>query len=146
MNVRAREAQRKRKKRRGESWERGIVCQCLCQGWNMWLRIKHEAYCLYCGFQFRWQNKQTERLLVRKSVFACVNLSWDRVCVYMELQYCNPYMCRHTHPWVLHVNRSKEHNQTIYFLPIKLNLWPFPPTHSSIWWLIYSKRCESQIS
>lgn len=52
--------------------EKGIVCQFLCQGLNMWLGPKQEAYFLCCGFQFQWQNKLQEFSLVRKSVFAYV--------------------------------------------------------------------------
>lgn len=73
---------------------KGIVCQCLCQGLNMWLGLKHGAYCLCCGFQFQWQNKLQEFLLVRKSVFAYVYLSWYLLCVYAQLQNSIPHTWR----------------------------------------------------
>lgn len=73
---------------------RRIVCQCLCQGLNMRSGRKHEAYCLCCGFQFQWQNKLQEFLLVRKTAFAYVYLSRYLMCVYAQLQNSNPHTWR----------------------------------------------------
>lgn len=85
---------RREKKGKGVYMEKGIVCHCLCQGLNMWLRLKREAYCLCCGFQFQWQNKLQQFLLVRKIVFAYAYLSWYLVCVYARLQNRNPHTWR----------------------------------------------------